>query len=258
MEMTYDLHTHTTFSHGKGSIEENAAAAKARGLKGIAITDHGFAHPAFGMRRRKLADMRFHVEEAKKQTGIDVFLGIESNIRGISGKLDAEERDYEHLDVLLAGIHKFVISDKIPDYANMLLRNIGFAYLKIKPTKKQIEYNTKTYINAIKNNPIDVLTHIGFFAPCDAEEVAKCARDYGTYIEINTKKSHLTDDEWRKVIATGVRFVVDSDAHSVDRIGDVRLAEELFKRVEFPMERIMNIDGRTPDFRFAEYKKRRI
>lgn len=257
MEITYDFHTHTKFSHGKGTIEENALFAKDIGLKGIAITDHGFSHPAFGMRRRKLEDMRFHVENAKKISGLEVFLGIESNIRGISGKIDAEERDYEYLDVLLAGIHKFIICDKLVDYYNLGFKNIVTAYLKSKPTKKQIEFNTKTYINAIKNNPIDVITHLGYCAPCDAAEVAKCARDYGTYIEINTKKTHLSDDEWQKVIETGVNFVIDSDAHTPSRIGDKLLAEELFKRVKFPLDRIMNIYGRKPVMRFAEYKKRR-
>ena len=126
----------------------------------------------------------------------------------------------------------------------------------MKPSDKLIEYNTRCYINAVKNNPIDVLTHIGYYCKCNAVEVAKCARDYGTYIEINTKKSHLSDDEWREVIDTGCRFVVDSDAHSVDRIGDVKIAEELFGELSFPMDRIDNIDGKTPTFRFAEFKKK--
>ena len=100
------------------------------------------------------------------------------------------------------------------------------------------------------------MTHPGYLCPCFADEVARCASDYGTYFEINTKKVHLSDDEWRKVIDTGVRFVVDSDAHSVDRVGDAALAEDLFSRVEFPFDRIDNIDGKTPSLRFAEWKKR--
>ena len=84
---------------------------------------------------------------------------------------------------------------------------------------------------------------------------AKAAADYGTYIEINTKKTHLTDEQWRKVFETDVKFVVDSDAHSPDRIGDNKLFLETAKRVNFPFDRIMNIDGRIPDLRFQRYKK---
>ena len=254
MKINYDLHTHTIYSHGKGTIEQNAKSAAEKGLQGIAITDHGFSHPAFGMRRKKLAEMKEHCKSAEEKFGVNVLLGVESNILGDSGKIDAKAKDYEYLDVLLAGVHKFVYFDRPHDYFNMIVRN-NFLN-KLKPSDKLIEYNTRCYINAVKNNPIDVLTHIGYYCKCNAVEVAKCARDYGTYIEINTKKSHLSDDEWREVIDTGCRFVIDSDAHSVDRIGDVKIAEELFQRVSFPMDRIDNIDGKTPTFRFAEFKKK--
>ena len=40
-KMTFDYHTHTIFSHGKGTIADNVEAARSKGLKGIAITDHG-------------------------------------------------------------------------------------------------------------------------------------------------------------------------------------------------------------------------
>ena len=92
--------------------------------------------------------------------------------------------------------------------------------------------------------------------PARAQKIVEeMAADYGTYIEINTKKTHLTDEQWRAVIDTGVNFVVDSDAHKVERVGDSALAEELFKRVDFPMERIKNINGQVPELRFAAYKK---
>ena len=51
MKLTADYHTHTPYSHGKGTVDENAARAKALGLKQLGITDHGFAQLAFGLRR---------------------------------------------------------------------------------------------------------------------------------------------------------------------------------------------------------------
>ena len=54
MELTGDYHTHTIFSHGKGTILENALSAKEVGLKEIGISDHGFAHTAFGIKRRNV------------------------------------------------------------------------------------------------------------------------------------------------------------------------------------------------------------
>ena len=108
MKITLDLHTHTTYSHGKGTILENALSAKEKGISGIAITDHGFSHPAFGMRRRKVAQMRSECASAEQQTGVKVLLGIESNIRGRDGTIDVKLEDYKNLDVCLAGVHKFI------------------------------------------------------------------------------------------------------------------------------------------------------
>ena len=54
MILTADYHTHTVYSHGKGKIIENALVAKEKGLKQIGISDHGFAHPAFGLTKRKI------------------------------------------------------------------------------------------------------------------------------------------------------------------------------------------------------------
>ena len=51
-----DYHTHSIYSrnhHGKGTVLENASVAADKGLKQIAITDHGFNHEFFGIRRKK-------------------------------------------------------------------------------------------------------------------------------------------------------------------------------------------------------------
>ncbi len=255
MKITTDLHTHTVYSHGVGTIEENALSAKEKGIETIGITDHGFSHPAFGMRRRKIQEMREHCNFAEEQTGVKVLLGIESNLRGEKGKIDVEERDYDKLDLILAGVHRFIKYTSIGDLTRLLGQNVLYSVLNSSPSDRLIKYNTSCYINAVKSNPIDVLTHVGYLCFCDPVEIAKVCADYGTYIEINTKKTHMDDETWRKVIDTGVNFVIDSDAHTVDRIGDIRLAEELIKRVDFPMDRIHNIDGKKPDLRFTRYKK---
>ena len=103
-----------------------------------------------------------------------------------------------------------------------------------------------------------MITHLNYSCFCDVTEVAKAARDYGTYIELNSKKIHLTDEELCAVRDTGVRFIIDSDAHSVDRVGDTALVEEILARVDIPHERIDNIEGRTPSFRFREYKAKNL
>ncbi len=258
MILTGDYHTHTPYSHGKNTIEENVAKAKELGLKEIAISDHGFSHLAFGLSRKAVQAYKAECKAAAEKYEINVLVGIESNIRSVSGKADLTEKDYENFDIYLCGTHMLVRYGGFSDTFAFGCKNILMAKLHTKPTKKQIERNTKAYINTIKNNPIDAITHLNYCCPSHAVEVAKVAADYGTYIELNSKKAHLTDEELCEIAAkTSARFIIDSDAHSASRVGDMKIVEEQLARVSFPLDRIDNIDGRTPTFRFAEFKKRR-
>ena len=254
MILTADYHTHTPYSHGKNTVDENVAKAKEMGLKQIAISDHGFLHVVYGIRRRQVRSYMAECKATAEKYGIDVLVGIESNIRGISGKADLKESDYDNFDVYLCGNHIFIFYE---DMKACMQYGWGNAIFRKKP-EKMVEYNTKAYINAIKNNPIDAVTHLNFLCPANALEVAKCAADYGTYIELNSKKRHLTDEELNDIIQkTEARFIINSDAHAARRVGDTKLVEEQLSRLHFPMGRIDNIDGRLPNFRFAEFKKHR-
>lgn len=106
-----DYHTHTTYSrhkHGKGSVLENASVAADKGLKEIAITEHGFNHWAFGLRRKNIPQLQEDILNAKEVTGVNVLFGIEANLISLDGDIDIKEMDYEFLDVLLMGYHKAV------------------------------------------------------------------------------------------------------------------------------------------------------
>lgn len=254
MKLTADYHTHTLYSHGKNTVMENAERAKELGLSAVAITDHGFSHAMFGVKRKETQSLLKDCREAEQATGIKVLAGMECNIRGVSGLTDFTEEDYRVFDIFLAGVHVMARYETFSD------RKIGWrgwwlTQLHLKPSASLIKYTTQAYINTIERNPVDILTHLNFQCFSDVVEVAKCCRDYGTYIEISSKKQHLTDEELDKVVQTGVRFVINSDAHRIDRIGETTLAEEQIKRVGVPLDRIDNIGGRLPAFRFAEFKK---
>lgn len=254
MKLTADYHTHTGWSDGKNVALENARAAEKIGLAAIAITEHGYSHHFRGLKRKETESWLAEVREADKLSPVKVFTGMESNIRGVSGLCDYTERDYENFDIYLAGIHVVIHYEHFSD------RKLGWGgwwreKLHIKPSASLVKEMTRAYINAIEKNPLDAITHLNFQCFADAVEVAKCCRDYGTYLEISSKKQHLTDDELAAVANTGVRFIINSDAHSVDRIGDTKLAEEQILRVGVPLDLIDNIDGRLPNFRFAEFKK---
>ena len=183
---------HTVYSHGKGQIIDNAIKAKEKGLAEVGITDHGFSHPAFGLRKRKLPSMKNEIKKATESTGVKVLLGIESNIIGTDGTVDLKEKYYDDFDLFLAGFHKFVLFKPSTAFS-MFVPDMFHSYIMKKNLPKSlIDLNTKTFINVIKKNPVDVITHLNFFCFADVKEVAKVASDYGTYIELNSKKIHFT------------------------------------------------------------------
>ena len=188
MILTADFHTHTPYSHGKNTVLENARAAKKAGLKQIAITDHGFNHLLFGLKRKKLGELRAECIEAEKLTGVRVLMGMESNLISLDGDTDMKRDDWGFFDIYLCGIHEVLKYKRFSDMYNIMFKNYTAYKFGKKPSGKVIENTTKAYINAIENNPIDILTHINYKCYCDLEEVAHCCAEYGTYIEINTKK----------------------------------------------------------------------
>jgi len=256
MILTADYHTHTPYSHGKNTVLENATAAKKLGLKQIAITDHGFNHLLFGLKRKRLPDLRAEIVEAEKLTGVKVLMGMESNLISVDGDTDMKAEDLDKFDIYLCGIHEVLKYKSFSDTYNIMLANYTAYKFGKKPSAKIIDKTTKAYVNAIRNNPIDILTHINYKCCCDLEEVASVCAECGTYIEINTKKRHVSLEELNLMAEAGARFVIDSDAHSADRVGDTKIAEELLNNSSFPMEKIDNIDGRLPVFRLAEYKRK--
>jgi len=253
--LTADFHTHTKYSDGEPELIENAMRAKELGLKAIGATDHGFSHIIFGMRRKKTEKFVRECREAEEKTGVRMLIGMESNIRGRSGLCDLSDGDFNDYELYLCGVHVAVWYETFHDFFHLGCGNVVRSRLHMKPSKTIIRETTQACIAAVERNPIDILTHLNYLSFTDPVEVAKCCRDRGTYLEISGKKNHLTDDELAAVAETGVRFVVNSDAHTPDRIGDVKLAIEQLERVGIPLDRVDNIDGRYPSFRLEAYRR---
>ena len=237
-----DYHTHTVYSHGKGCIEENVLSAARKGLKEIAVADHGFNHIVFNLRRSELPDMRRQIEELKiKYPSIAVYLSVESNILDKQGHIDIRAGDWERLDMAVCGFHKLV-------FAPLSAAAYFAANLVGASSKKAVVRNTDAYINAVLNNEIDILSHPGNYCKCDIREVARACKEKGTYFELNGKRIHLTDAELETVANEGVEFVCSSDAHTPKRVGDFTVAVAAVERVGIPYSRIANYD-RLPAFR---------
>lgn len=240
-----DYHTHTKFSHGKNTILENVMVAKEKGIKEIAITDHGFSHFLFATKRKNIDEMRKQVKEAEEITGVKVYLGIECNFISFKGDIDLTEQDYEKLDIVLCGFHNCSRPNNFFDLFRLNLRNTITKFLPV--SKKQIEKNTQMIVKALKKNKIDILTHLNYGMKVNTIEVAKAARDAGTYIELNGKRIIFTEEEIREMVKEKVHFIVNSDAHSDFRVGECNYATNLILKYKIPLELIANMD-KLPTF----------
>lgn len=243
-----DYHTHTKYSrngHGKGTILENASVAADKGLKQIAITDHGFNHMFFGVKRKEMADVKEDILNAKEITGIDILLGVEANLISQNGEIDIEEQDYEFLDILLMGHHRMVKTASLGDFNKLMIANMaGSPY---KPSKERLNRNTTAFLRAIDKYPIDIITHLNYGFPTDTLAVARLAKEKGIFVELNGKRINFTDRELEIMAEEGVKFIVNSDAHSPKRVGECNNAINTIFRLDLPVNQIVNID-KLPQF----------
>ncbi|MCL2255338.1 MAG: PHP domain-containing protein [Firmicutes bacterium] len=240
-----DYHTHTVHSHGTGTLEENCRVAVEKGLKEIAITDHGFSHMLFRVKRKKFFDevWKERKEVQKKFPDLKILLGVEANLMGCDGRVDVREEDWSKLDIIVCGYHKFVRTWKLGDHFGFFWPNLfGLS------SSRMVAKNTNAYVKMIENYPISIVSHLNLGIKSDVKEVARAAKHFGTFIELNGKRIVLTDSEIETIASEGVKFVINSDAHSADRVGDFSVGLERIERMGLPKELIANF-GQAPEFR---------
>ncbi len=257
MALIADYHTHTKYSrhhHGKGTIEENVRVAYEKGLRQIAITDHGFNQKLYGVRRKDIPQVKKDIEDAVERYPIDVLLGVEANIVSSYGDVDIVDDDYNNLDIILMGFHRFVRSTSKREQFKFIIKNI-LCEIFHHTSKKQIEKNTNAYINAMRKYDIDILTHLNHACKVDVEKVARVAKETNTLIELNGKRLGMSDKEILTCYNLGCKFVIDSDAHRPNRVGDCHLGLEAALRLRLPDSCIVNYND-LPTFKKEKRKKR--
>lgn len=246
MKISGDYHTHTIYSHGKGTIRENVERAREIGLKEIAITDHGLNHIILGLRWWKVEKTIQEINELRKEfNDINILIGIEANLIGTRGIIDIEKDQFKVFDIILCGFHKPARPDRVRDCFGMYLRS----HLPLPQGKRAIQRNTKAYIEAVKSNPIDVLTHLNKCIKVDCGKIAKVCAEYGTFIELAVRHKTFSDDDYKAMLKTDVKFIINTDAHRVENVGNIKGIEELIDKHNIPIERIVNYGEKIPQFR---------
>lgn len=238
-----DYHTHTVYSrrnHGKGTIEQNVKVAFEKGLKQIAITEHGFNHKFYSADRKKLPQMRAEIERLKGVYDIDILLGMETNLISSDGKIDLTKEEEEQLDIVLMGYHKCIKADNLKDKIKLFNKNALAKYFGY--TNEMIQKHTDAYLKALDKNNIDIITHLNYGMPVDCIQIAKLALEKGTYIELNGKRTIFSQEEVDKMVDMKVKFVVDSDAHRPERVGECNLPTNFALTHGIPDDLIVNFN----------------
>jgi len=235
LTLTADYHTHTVFSHGTGTIEENVIEAMAKNLKSIAITDHGFRHWMIAISPADIPKMRAEVERLRKLYPIEILLGIEANLISLNGDLDLSEEQAKLFDILIFGAHFTAKPKTLKACFGWWLGNVFCR------TKAQREKNTQAYIKAIRRYKPKIVVHLNHMVRVNCAELARVAAECGTLIELNAKRTIFSEEEVKDMLATNVNFVISSDAHSADRVGEFSHVKKFLANHYIPLNRIVNI-----------------
>ncbi|HVX10792.1 MAG TPA: DNA polymerase/3'-5' exonuclease PolX [Pirellulales bacterium] len=201
-----DLHMHTVATDGKATLEEMVAAAKQRGLKYIAITDHSKrVSMANGLDADRLREQWAEIDRLNRRLkGITVLKGVEVDILE-KGGLDLDDDVLSEADWVVASVH---YGQKQP--REQITRRIVDALAN--PHVCAIAHPTGRLIN--KRQAYDV----------DLDAVFKTARKHGKFLELNSHPMRLDLDDVACAAAQqhGIPIVISTDAHDTEGLDKLR------------------------------------
>ncbi|MFZ5470535.1 MAG: DNA polymerase/3'-5' exonuclease PolX [Myxococcota bacterium] len=197
-----NVHSHSTWSDGKGSLEDMARAAKALGLSYLTVTEHSqTAAYAGGLKKDALFRQWDEIDELnQKVKGITLLKGIESDILE-DGALDYPDALLERLDLVIGSIHQ------------------RYGLDEEKMTRRVLAAFDNPHLH-IWGHPTGRLIHRREPVPLRMEEVLDKAAEKGVAIEVNgsPERLDLKAEHVRMALARGVKLVVSTDAHSVEEL----------------------------------------
>jgi len=206
-----DLHTHTSYSDGRDSLEQMALAARARGYAYYAVTDHP---------RGSLAEQDLEIDALNERLKpFKILKGIEVNIR-IDGSVSLPDDVLAERDWVMASLH--AAFDRNP---------------------------TERVLTAMENPHVDCIGHltarkINIRPPAnvDVERVVAKALETGTFLEINAQPNRLDlrDSHARLAGEAGVKIAVNTDAHQLSALQHMEMGVAQARRAWLTKDQVLN------------------
>jgi DNA polymerase (family 10) len=223
-EIRGDLHCHTTLSDGKNTLEQMAAAARERGYRYLAVTDHSASH-GFGN----------HVTDGQLADRIEEVRAFNQGRRGFR---------------LLAGSEVNILPDGSLDYPDELLAELDWVIASVHTAFRiGSRQMTERVLAAIEHPLVDCIGHLtGRLIlrrepyEVDLERVAEAAARTQTMLEINgnPNRRDLSEQHARLAAEAGASIVVNTDAHQVRTLGNMRYGIATARRAWLTADQIAN------------------
>lgn len=241
MRLIGDYHTHTVYSHGKGTIEENVLAGIEAGLKEIGISDHGSGHLFFGIKRDKLPAMRAEIDLMNEKYGdkIKVLMGVEANLIDFNGTLDVLDSELKYFDYIACGYHYGIMpKGSCAKYGFWVLDRLQglskSAYTRLE------EMTTNSLIKATHKYDLKFITHPGAKYPVDIVKLYS-EMNPNTLLEINEKNNKLDVEQLKLLEDLGGKFIVNSDAHIPKKVAVIDRCLDRMTVAGISANRIVNL-----------------
>jgi putative hydrolase len=214
-----DMHVHSIYSDGSGTVAENVIAAERAGLVALTCVDHVREGtdwgPAFAEEVRRLA----------AGTDVELRSGLEAKILDTSGELDLPE-DTGGVDRIYAADHRVPLQDGPAEPAA-----VGLAIQRGEMDAATVlESIVTATANAAARVPNLVIAHLFSVVPKigldesaipeeSLERLAAAAADAGALVEIDERWRCPSTRTLRAFQAAGVPILLSTDSHSPETIG---------------------------------------
>jgi DNA polymerase (family 10) len=231
-----DVHMHTVETDGKNTIEEMAEAARARGYKYMAITDHSknlaFAN---GLDDKRAMEHIARIREVgKKLEGITIFAGIEVDILA-DGDLDLSDDVLAQMDIVIASVHSIFNQEpaKMTERLLKAIENpntslIGHPTGRIQLRRDSYQFDMRTVLTAAAKH--------------------KVAMELNAYPD----RLDLNDVHLRQAKQAGVKIVINTDSHHTSHMEKIRYGILQARRAWLTKEDVLNT---LPEAKFAKAMK---
>ncbi|MDO4587536.1 MAG: PHP domain-containing protein [Planctomycetia bacterium] len=223
-----DLHLHTTFTDGTGSLDEMVKKSLSLGYRYIALTDHSKnVVVANGMGSSMIERYWDEIDRVNEKLlnshcPLKVLKGLEVDILE-DGRLDLDDDLLAKADWIIASIH------------------FGLEQSQDRIHSRYLSALQNPYVNVI-GHPTDRVLGTGKAINVDLDFLCEEAQRYGKFLEINSqpKRLDLNADNALKAAKKGVKLVISTDSHAVDQMDYMRLGVNLARRSGLTKANIIN------------------